>query len=442
MLPLYKVLVNGFRMNILYIMYFWLGLNLCAPTIMIQYTFINDFHLGVVELSEIAGIISLAWAIKPCIGFGVDYISRYVSRRFQISFAYCCSGMCTCCLSFCDNMFLFVAVLFLSSFFLAFADVVQDSFLVLTLQNSSRRRRGNVQSLAWTWRSLGSIFGCLLSASLSFHRNRFAFASLCCVGAVLCGLRLRVHKETKRKQRMTNIKALCDKNVVLFSILLFFFAYEPGDGSIFEFQMIKAYEVGPMLLAIAQILAFVMIMVSSLSFRKCCSGSRAIVLVTWTSLLCMLLILVRNLFLTKRLVVDTTFFFIGNVIWGSFFSHLSFMPLAVISSALCKPGAEATMYAYFMSMTNFAGIISRELSGFLADQIGIRKQIKVETKKFDLFYMICLILDFIGLIVVFLLLIKVKVPEPTTELEMIEFDAKDLEALKDRNDELVDVPLD
>ena len=118
------------------------------------------------------------------------------------------------------------------------------------------------------------------------------------------------------------------------------------------------------------------------------------------------------------------------------------MPLAVISTALCKPGAEATMYAYFMSMTNFAGIISRELSGFLADQIGIRKQIKVETKKFDLFYIVCLILDFIGLIVVFLLLLKVKVPEPTTELEMIEFDAKDLEALKDRNDELVDVPLD
>ena len=206
--------------------------------------------------------------------------------------------------------------------------------------------------------------------------------------------------------------------------------------------MIKVYKVGPMLLATAQILAFVMIMAASLSFRKCCSNSRAIVLVTWTSLLCMLLILMRNLFLTKRIVVDTNFFFVGNVIWGSFFSHLSFLPLAVISTALCKPGAEATMYAYFMALTNFAGIISRELSGFLADRIGIRKQLHVQTEKLDLFYIVCLILDFIGLIVVFLLLLKVKVPEPTTELEMIEFDAKDLEALKDRNDELVDVPLD
>ena len=66
----------------------------------------------------------------------------------------------------------------------------------------------------------------------------------------------------------------------------------------------------------------------------------------------------------------------------------------------------------------------------------------MQTEKLDLFYIVCLVLDFIGLVVVFLLLLKVKVPEPTTELEMIEFDAKDLEDLENMDDELVDVPLD
>ena len=444
MLPLYKVLINGFRMHILYIMYFWLGLCLCAPTIMIQYTFIKDFRLGVVELAEISGIISVAWAIKPVIGFVVDYISRFVSRRFQLSFAYCLFGISTCSLSFCNNMFAFVSILFLSSFFLAFADVVQDSFLVLTLQDRSIRQRGQVQSFAWTYRSLGSILGCLLSAFLSFHRNRFAIASLCCLGGIFCSLYLKVHKHTKRKKQARKLRDLFDSNVLWFSLLLFFFAYEPGDSSIFEYQMIKRYKVGPMLLAVAQIVGFGMIMLSSLTFRKCCSNSQVIVVVTATTLCCVLLIVVRNLFLTNRIVVDTNIFFITNVVWGAFFSHLSFLPLAVISTALCKKGAEATMYAYFMSLTNFASIISRELSGFLADSIGIHKQLVIATNKLDLFYIVCLVLDVLGVVVVFFLLIKVKVPEQATEIEMIAFDSEELKALESVEDmnELQDVPLD
>lgn len=104
------------------------------------------------------------------------------------------------------------------------------------------------------------------------------------------------------------------------------------------------------------------------------------------------------------------------------------------------------MYAYFMSITNFASIISRELSGFLADKIGIRKQLVIESIKLDLFYIICLVLDVIGIIVVFFLLIKVQVPEQVTEIEMIAFDPEELKALEavenTIDDELQDVPLD
>jgi len=199
-----------------------------------------------------------------------------------------------------------------------------------------------------------------------------------------------------------------------------------------------------MLLAVAQIVGFGMIMLSSLTFRKCCSNSQVIVVVTATTLCCVLLIVVRNLFLTNRIVVDTNIFFITNVVWGAFFSHLSFLPLAVISTALCKKGAEATMYAYFMSLTNFASIISRELSGFLADSIGIHKQLVIATNKLDLFYIVCLVLDVLGVVVVFFLLIKVKVPEQATEIEMIAFDSEELKALESVEDmnELQDVPLD
>ena len=101
-----------------------------------------------------------------------------------------------------------------------------------------------------------------------------------------------------------------------------------------------------------------------------------------------------------------------------------------------------------MSLTNFASIISRELSGFLAEKIGIQKQIKIAIEKLDLFYIICLVLDFIGLVAVFFLLIKVKVPEQPREVELVEFNEEELKALAEREDivetdemKLYDVPL-
>lgn len=238
-----------------------------------------------------------------------------------------------------------------------------------------------------------------------------------------------------------------DKNIILFSITLFFFAYEPGDSALFEYQIIKVYSVKPFILALAQVLSFSMIILSSLAFRSFFRNTKPVVVVTATTIVLFGLIFSRNLFITKRIIVEINSFFIGNVIVSSFFGHLSFMPLAIISTTLCKKGAEATMYAYFMSITNFAGIISRELSGFLSDKIGIRKQLEIETSKVDLFYIICIILDFIGLIVVFVLLLKINInTKETREIELREFETPcddfTIEELEDTNGDLVEIPLE
>lgn len=438
MLPLHKVLVDGFRRNSLFIMYFWLGMALTSPSIIVQYTFIRSFKLGVVELAELGGLISIAWALKPFIGFGVDRISRVVSRRFQASFCYCFAGLTFSLASFASSLAFFVLLLFLASFFLACADVVQDSSLVRSLQGTSAAERGRVQSCAWAFRSCGSILGCLLSAAFSLHENRFAFVALVHLGGVFSALLLQVHQNTGEK-RIVSVRKLCDKNIVLFSIVLFFFAYEPGDGAIFEYQIIQKYKVDAYVLALAQILGFTMVMLASLSFQRC-RRFRPVVIVTVTSALGFLSILSRNLFLTNRMQFETNAFYLSNIAFSGFFGHLSFLPLAVISTSLCKPGAEATMYAYFMALTNFAGIISRELSGALAGSLGIRKQLQIDTRLLDIFYGICLGLDFVGLVVVAALMLKVVVKDQSKHIELIEINEEELEELES-TDSLEDVDL-
>ena len=240
----------------------------------------------------------------------------------------------------------------------------------------------------------------------------------------------------------------CDKEVLLFSLLLFFFAYEPGDSSIFEYQLLKHYKVQPAVLAAAQIIAFGMIMVASALFQRYLRQYNAVGLVTVTSTVCLGVFVARNLFLTKRIDVPVNVFFIGNVAINTFFGHLSFLPLAVISTTLCKPGVEATMYAYFMALTNFSSIISRELSGILASGIGIKKQLQVSNEKYDWFYGICIVLDIIGIIVVFLLLVSLPIrTKEKREIELTEFDheldEEDFNTIaEDKNDsDLVDIDL-
>jgi hypothetical protein len=236
----------------------------------------------------------------------------------------------------------------------------------------------------------------------------------------------------------------CDKGVVMFSILLFFFAYEPGDSSIFEYQLLKVYKVVPSVLAIAQIMAYAMIMLSSVLFQKYCRKCNSIAIITNASIICLCVFVARNLFLTKRIELPINLFFITNVAIGTFFGHLSFLPLSVISTTLCKAGAEATMYAYFMALTNFASIVSRELSGIIASVIGIKKQLNVKLQKLDLFYGICITLDVIGIIVVFVLYFQVPVKtNERHEIELTEFDGElEFEDIIEADLENKGVPID
>ena len=452
MFPIYQCFVDSCRANTLFVMYFWLGFCLSAPSIIVQYTFVNSFHLGVVELAEVSGLISIAWAIKPIIGAMVDRLSRYVSPKFQISFSYCCSGLSISCINLNPSLWLFIACLFLSSFFLASADVIQDSLMVSSIRNSSTARRGIVQSNVWVARSVGSIFGCFLSAFFAFHNNRFAIVAIIHLGGVFSAFHLQVNKNTiDRKKKLSIKEVFLDRSVILFSILLFFFAYEPGDSSIFEYQLLKKFKVKPGVLASAQITAYAMILLASFCFKQLFRKWNPISVATVPSILSLGIFISRNLFLTQRIRIPVNVFFIGNVTFDTFLAHLSFLPLAVIATSLCKPGVEATMYAYFMAFTNFASIVSRELSGALADVIGIRKQLNLETEKIDLFYGICILLDIIGIFVVYILYYRVPITTgEKREIELTEFDHEmeeedliniDSEAVVNRDSDLVDIDL-
>ena len=85
----------------------------------------------------------------------------------------------------------------------------------------------------------------------------------------------------------------------------------------------------------------------------------------------------------------------------------------------------------------------------MAEVIGIRKQLNLETEKIDLFYGICILLDIIGIFVVYILYYRVPITTgEKREIELTEFDHEmeeedliNIEAVANTNSDLVDIDL-
>lgn len=91
----------------------------------------------------------------------------------------------------------------------------------------------------------------------------------------------------------------------------------------------------------------------------------------------------------------------------AFIGQISFLPFIILSTKFSPVGMEGTVYSFFMAITNFAGIVSRELSGLLTNAYEIRNTIEFDSEKMDRFYAVCAILDLLGLFIIILLLKKV-----------------------------------
>ena len=92
------------------------------------------------------------------------------------------------------------------------------------------------------------------------------------------------------------------------------------------------------------------------------------------------------------------------------------MPLLVYGAAVCPKGAEGTLYAFLMSLT--------EVGGIVGDLIGtwMTSTLQVDNNNFDNLWLLMLLCNFSGLLPLFLLpLVRI----PQQHLPMQELDAND-----------------
>lgn len=194
------------------------------------------------------------------------------------------------------------------------------------------------------------------------------------------------------------------KKVLLFALLLFVYAYEPGDGSIVEFLLIKKFKAEPTAFAISDMVAYLGLMLSSIFYNTFLRHANVYKIVLTTNSIALVLFVFRNFFVTERIQLNTTAFMMLGSFLYAFIGQISFLPFIIISTKFSPVGMEGTVYSFFMAITNFAGIVSRELSGVLTNAYDIKNTLDFDLKSMDYFYGVCTGLDFLGLVSILILL--------------------------------------
>ena len=123
-------------------------------------------------------------------------------------------------------------------------------------------------------------------------------------------------------------------------------------------------------------------------------------LILATNVIALALIAFRNFIITDRIVMESDLFLYANCFIGAFIGQIGFLPFAIIAAKLCPKSLEGTVYAFLMAVTNFSGIVSRELSGLFTNAYNIKNTIHFQTQDMDSFYLLCIVLDIIGLIII------------------------------------------
>lgn len=400
MFPRYLALVCATNRDIFFV-YFFLGLVIVAPSNILRYYFIETHNTSPADLAFYGGIIAFPWSIKAVYGMISDRIRGFLNRRLQIAFGFACSGLFWSILGF-DSSSVSRLVFFctFSSFFLACSDVVLDAIMVERISNT--KNTGRIQSIAWASRSFGSLVGCIFGFSFTFHRNRFSFIALFCLVGSFFGL--HINEKFNENTSTMVLRAFCafiyNKTILLFVLILFVYGYEPSDGTIVEYMMIKKFDVNSSIFGVADMISYLTIILASMFFDAFLRQTNIVSIILATNIIALGLMVFRNLVITDRFTVEPDLFLYANCFLGAFVGQIAFLPFAIIAAKLCPKSLEGTAYAFFMAVTNFSGIVSRELSGIFTNAYNIKNTIDFQTQDMDSFYVLCIVLDAIGLIII------------------------------------------
>lgn len=370
------------------VFYFFLGLLLQLPSLAVELFLINSGYQPA-SVAALTATLVIPWCLKPVYGIISDTCPIGGKRRkpYIILFngiaalAWLLLGLAE------QSMLVTQVALFIASLATCFSDVMYDSIVVTLAKKEDDSSHGKLQSRCWGARAGGALLGAILGGVLLKYVSpgdiflTEAFVCLCTSLTAACFIKEESYNKYGSQGCMTQI---CDLVGALKvdrlwkpAIFVFVFASTPSSSSAFLYYLVTELKFSTTFLGFLTCVNHGSMLIGTaiyshylrnVPFRKFFT----ILVIVSAVLGATPIILVTHI--NAQVGVPDGLFTAGDDLFLSVIGQIALMPVLILAAKLCPPGIEASLYASFVSVLNFAGIVSEYSGAGLTHFLNISKE--------------------------------------------------------------------
>lgn len=346
----------------------------------------DELGLSPAEVSALMGIVALPWMVKPLFGFISDGVPLFGYRRrsYLILSGLLGAGSWIALATVVDNAWTATLAISAGSLSVAISDVIADSLVVERARDESLSNIGSLQSLCWGTSALGGIVTAYFSGSLLEHFSPYTVflitASFPLFVSAVAGLiaENRVSSQidfSAFKHQVGQLKgAITQKSIWRPTAFLFIWQATPTAESAFFFFTTNELGFEPEFLGRVRLVTSIAALVGVWLFQRFFKGVAFRKIFFWSTVLSAGLGMTTLLLVThanRAIGIGDRWFSLGDSLVLTVMGQIAFMPVLVLAARLCPKGVEASLFALLMSVSNFAGFLSREGGAVLMHGLGV-----------------------------------------------------------------------
>jgi len=379
-------------MNIhkLALFYFLLGVILNMADLATNLELIG-LGISVADLAVFNAIMIVPWCIKPVYGLVSDAWPICGERRrpYIIMANLLCSVGWGVIAKYELTLTQLRTLLFALSMLTCASDVMYDSLLVVEAKKEDTGHHGKKQTVCWIARAAGATIASFVAGMLLMHVSRQAMfvaqASVHLVAAtaaifyVVEGPSIRFAATVSRgfcQRARQLLQALKSPTLTRPAIFMFFFGATPSSYMAFFYFLVSELHFSTALLGTFKSIRHLAMLIGTVLFRRYFRNVQlqrffTIMVVLSSVLGATPLVLVSHL--NRDLSIPDEVFVGGDDLFLSVFTQISLLPVLVLAAKLCPTGIEGSLYATFVSVINFSGVVSEWLGGQLTSYLQITR---------------------------------------------------------------------
>jgi hypothetical protein len=325
----------------------------------------ETLHFSPEKIMLIGSFTTLAWLVKPLIGYLID------NRLTKRTWIFISLGLDIVFILFLGllqmPLIILVALLMVNSGNAAFRDVAVDG--IMCVEGKIYQATGKIQSIQWASILVAGLFTGIGGAFIAQHWG-YRIGFLCLVPVyLLVSLPTYFYQEDKTKKKpstlLSDLKRLfADKKILVIGLFIFLYKYSPSFGTPLFFIQRDSFKWGKMWIGVLATISTLFGVIGSLLYYK---FSQKINIKKWLyfSVFAGALTTLSYLHYTPITAVayDVVYSFIGMFI---FLMVLDFMARHSVK------GLEATSFALLCSINNLSGVASNLSGAFLLPLVGLK----------------------------------------------------------------------